>query len=68
MRESPELRVPFNRALHVLAGVEEPVLIHNSVRDRNRIEKLLGEGCSREELGTYVSDRGKARFWERFPE
>ena len=32
------------------------------------VEKLLGEGCSREELGTYVSDRGKARFWERFPQ
>ena len=32
------------------------------------VEKLLGEGCSREELGTYVSARGKARFWEHFPE
>ncbi len=32
------------------------------------VEKLLDEGCSREELGTYVSGRGKARFWDRFPE
>ena len=32
------------------------------------VEKLLAQGCSREELGTYVSERGKARYWERFPE
>jgi len=32
------------------------------------VEKLLGDGCSREELGTYVSERGRARFWDRFPE
>jgi len=32
------------------------------------VDKLLREGCSRDELGTYVSERGKARFWDRFPE
>ena len=31
-------------------------------------EKLLSDGCSRQELGTYVGARGKARFWEHFPE
>ncbi|MFH1568918.1 MAG: uroporphyrinogen decarboxylase family protein [Gemmatimonadota bacterium] len=32
------------------------------------VEKLLAGGCSRAELATYVSQRGKARFWARFPE
>ena len=32
------------------------------------VDKLLKAGCSREELGTYVSDRGKAKYWDRFPE
>ncbi|HJP32928.1 MAG TPA: uroporphyrinogen decarboxylase family protein [Candidatus Latescibacteria bacterium] len=31
-------------------------------------EQLLASGCSRQELGSYVSERGKARFWEHFPE
>jgi len=32
------------------------------------VAQLLAEGCSREELRSCVSDRGKARFWDRFPE
>ena len=33
-----------------------------------RVAKILEEGCSREEIGTYVSDRGKAKLWEHWPE
>lgn len=32
------------------------------------VARLLEQGCSRQELGTYVSDAGKARFWVHFPE
>ncbi len=30
--------------------------------------RLLADGCSRQELGSYVSARGQARFWQHFPE
>ena len=32
------------------------------------VERLLGQGCSRAELGGCVSARGRARFWECWPE
>ncbi|MDP7634896.1 MAG: hypothetical protein QF402_18295, partial [Candidatus Latescibacteria bacterium] len=33
-----------------------------------QVERLLAEGCSRQELGSYVGERGKERFWDYFPE
>jgi len=37
-------------------------------RSYPQVERLLVEGCSRRELGDYVSERGKKRFWDHFPE
>ena len=31
-------------------------------------ERLLAEGCSRQKLGSYVTEHGKERFWDYFPE
>ncbi|MEW6754584.1 MAG: uroporphyrinogen decarboxylase family protein [Candidatus Latescibacterota bacterium] len=32
------------------------------------VERLLAQGCSRQELGAAVSAAGRQRFWARFPE
>ena len=36
------------------------------IRAAKEVERLLGEGCSRAEVGAHVSEAGKRKFWDNW--
>jgi hypothetical protein len=40
--------------------------VHAFIRAAKEAQRLLGEGCPREQLGRRVSAEGRAKLWERW--